>query len=92
MWIGENGISDAKDTLREEYLKKHLWVVSHALNKGYDIKGYHVWTLLDSFNWKSGFADKYGIFEVDFESTEKTRTLRKGAQCFIDLAKSGRYA
>lgn len=92
MWIGENGISDAKDTLREEYFKKHLWVVSHAINKGYDIQGYHVWTLLDSFNWKSGFADKYGIYEVNFESAEKTRTLRKGAQCIIDLAKTGRYA
>lgn len=92
MWIGENGISDAKDTLREEYFKKHLWVVSYALKQGYEIKGYHVWTLLDSFNWKSGFADKYGLYEVDFESEEKTRTLRKGAQCIIELATTGRYA
>ncbi len=89
MWIGENGIADAGDQKREDYFKKHLWVVSYALKKGYDIRGYHVWTLLDSFNWKTGFMEKYGMYEVDFDTLE--RALRPGARCVVNLAKNGAY-
>lgn len=89
LWIGENGICDASDTKREDYFKKHLWVVWYAKQCGYDIRGYHVWTLMDSFNWNSGFADKYGIYKVDFDTYE--RTLRDGARCLVTLAKNGRY-
>lgn len=89
MWIGENGICDASDTKRDDYFKKHLWVTWYAKQLGYDIRGYHVWTLMDSFNWNTGFANKYGIYKVDFNTYE--RTLRDGAKSLITLAKNGRY-
>ncbi len=89
MWIGENGICDASDTKREDYFKTHLWVVWYAKQCGHDIRGYHVWTLMDSFNWHTGFANKYGIYKVDFETYE--RTMRDGAKCLVHLAKNGTY-
>lgn len=92
MWIGENGIADASDTRREEYFKKHLWVVAYALKQGYDIRGYHVWTLLDSFNWKTGYKEKYGLYGVDYENSTLERTLRPGSSNLVNLIKTGSYA
>lgn len=86
MYIGENGVADAHDKVREMYIKQHLYVVSLALSYGYDIRGYFYWTFMDTFGWTSKYNSKYGLYAVNFETQE--RTLRPSAVDFIEFVKS----
>ncbi|HEX2978620.1 MAG TPA: family 1 glycosylhydrolase [Candidatus Babeliales bacterium] len=86
IYITENGVSDRSGDKREEYLKKHLYIVSEAIKDGFDIRGYHYWSFMDHFSWSTaGFKKKYGIYEVDYEGNTLTRTLRENAKWFVAL-------
>ncbi|SFG57254.1 Glycosyl hydrolase family 1 [Streptomyces mirabilis] len=34
--------------------------------------GYHVWSVLDNFEWNLGYAQRFGIVRVDYETLERT--------------------
>lgn len=87
--ITENGFAATTD-LRDEYLKKHLYVVYKAMKEGIDIRGYLFWTLTDCFGWNSGQHSRHGIFAVDFDTQQ--RTFRSGAQYLIDVIRTKSYA
>ncbi|MGB2169137.1 MAG: glycoside hydrolase family 1 protein [Poseidonia sp.] len=78
--ITENGVADAQDTLREEHLRRHLWVLSNALRDGHDVRSYHHWSLLDNFEWAEGYSMRFGLHHVDFETQE--RTLRPSGEAY----------
>ncbi len=80
IYITENGIADMKDDRRALFIKRYLYALSKALEDGYDVKGYFYWSLLDNFEWAFGYDMKFGLFEVNFETQE--RSLRKGAEVF----------
>lgn len=58
--ISENGWSDdgrLNDVDRVEYLKDHLTEVVKAVrNDGCNVKGYTVWSIIDNFEWLSGYT------------------------------------
>ena len=66
--VTENGVADANDSLRSEHLKRHLWVLSKAIEDGHDVRSYHHWSLLDNFEWAEGYAMRFGLHEVNFET------------------------
>ena len=80
LYIMENGAAfdDAKvrgevaDPQRIDYLRRHLEAVADARETGVDVRGYFVWSLLDNFEWASGYARRFGIVHVDYESLERT--------------------
>lgn len=82
MYIMENGIADKKGNMRELFLKLHLYAVVKAAEK-YDVRGYFTWTLLDNFEWRKGYTECYGLYEVNRETQE--RTLREGSKQFIEF-------
>lgn len=75
--ITENGLADATDTLRGDFIKKHLYVLSEVLKEGYDVRGYYFWSLLDNFEWLEGYDKRFGLFQVDYKTFK--RTLNKGS-------------
>jgi beta-glucosidase len=81
--ITENGISDAKDDRREKYIKQSLYAVSRAIKDGYNIRGFYYWTLMDNFEWAEGYTQKFGLYEVNLQTNE--RTLRNGSRAFIEI-------
>ncbi|MEX0940377.1 MAG: family 1 glycosylhydrolase [Candidatus Babeliales bacterium] len=83
IYITENGIADSTDQIRNEFIKKHLYIVNKAIADGFDIRGYHYWTLLDSLGWKKGYGSKYGIYQVNPETYE--RSLRDGAKPLVQF-------
>lgn len=85
IYITENGVPDAKDDRREDFIKRYLYVLSEAIKDGYDIRGYYYWSLMDNFEWDEGYAKKFGLYEVDFV-TQK-RTLRNGARAYQKAVK-----
>ncbi len=81
--VTENGLADNDDTLKQDFIRRHLYAVAQAIADGYDVRGYYYWTLLDNFEWDHGYNHKFGLFNVDPKTQE--RTLKSGSREFIDF-------
>ncbi|MFL6137765.1 MAG: glycoside hydrolase family 1 protein [Frankiaceae bacterium] len=75
--ITENGaafddlVDDAgrvHDPKRIAYLRDHLAAVRRAIDAGVEVRGYFLWSLLDNFEWAHGYAKRFGIVHVDFDT------------------------
>lgn len=49
------------------YFYMYLNVVNEVIEKGVDICGYFVWSLMDNFEWVLGYLKCFGIVYVDYE-------------------------
>lgn len=91
VYITENGVSDffgTEDTERVEYFNSYLESVLKAINEGCNIKGYIAWTLIDSFEWSSGFTETFGLYHVDFNSPQKTRSAKMSAKVYKKIVET----
>lgn len=84
--ITENGIADASDSKRSEFLRTHLDQVLNAIKDGAPVEGYCHWSLLDNFEWIEGFTPRFGLLEVDYKTFK--RTPRKSAELFREFTTS----
>lgn len=66
----ENGQVHDKD--RVEFIQTHFDQASRAIESGVPLKGYYVWSLMDNFEWAFGYAKRFGILYVDFDTQERT--------------------
>jgi len=83
IYITENGIADAKDTLREKFIPTALAAMHQAIANGADVRGYLYWSLLDNFEWDKGFWLRFGLVAVDY-ATQK-RTVRPSALVYAKI-------
>jgi len=60
------------DTQRTEFILDHVDAIADAIERGADVRGYFVWSLLDNFEWAWGYDERFGIVRVDYESLERT--------------------
>ena len=60
------------DIKRTAYLESHLQSLQRAISEGAPVKGYFAWSLLDNFEWAEGYAKRFGIVHVDYETLERT--------------------
>ena len=74
------------DPLRVAYLRDHLRAVAAAIAAGVDLRGYFAWSLLDNLEWSLGFAKRFGIVHVDFET--QTRTPKDSALFYAGVIAS----
>ncbi len=75
--ITENGLADADDKLRSKFIQDHVAVLATAIADGIDIRGYLHWSLIDNFEWREGFAPRFGLITVDYQTM--ARTIRPSA-------------
>ncbi len=66
----EHGVVD--DQPRIDYLDAHLNAVATAIRRGVDVRGYYTWSLLDNFEWAEGYAQRFGLVHVDYETQKRT--------------------
>jgi beta-glucosidase len=88
LYITENGIADREDRMREKFLNAHLEVIEQSRHSGVDIRGYYYWSLLDNFEWIKGFAPRFGLYRVDYDTLE--RSLNPSAKALVDWIKTPR--
>ncbi|XP_055845085.1 myrosinase 1-like [Episyrphus balteatus] len=87
----ENGWSDSgglDDYMRIEYVKNHLQAVLNAINDGCNVTSYAPWSLVDSFEFLNGYADKFGFYAVNMTSPNKERTPKKSARYYKKVIKT----
>ena len=63
------------DRSRASYLVAYLRELSAAIEAGCDVRGYFVWTLVDNFEWASGFTHRFGIVELDRDTLSRRPKL-----------------
>jgi beta-glucosidase len=85
--VSETGIADADDTRRLNFLKDHLVQMKKAMDEGVPIHGFCYWTLVDNFEWNSGYYPKFGLYTVDLFSKDQKRTLRPSGEWFSKMIK-----
>lgn len=91
LYVTENGaafdhpVIDGRvpDIQRRDYIARHIEAVGRAIRRGVPMAGYMVWSLLDNFEWASGYAKRFGIVHVDY-STQR-RTLKDSALWYRDF-------
>jgi beta-glucosidase len=75
------------DPQRVAYLAAHIEALAAALEQGANITGYFAWSLLDNFEWMSGYTKRFGLFRVDYATQE--RIWKDSARWYQQLATSG---
>ena len=80
LFVSEGGIADAVDSGRAEYITRQVAGVWQAVQDGADVRGHMYWSLLDNYEWALGFAKRFGLIAVDFDSQE--RTIRPSAYVY----------
>jgi len=79
------GYVDDQDRL--DYLRAHVRVAEEALAAGVDLRGFFVWSFLDNFEWAEGYAIRFGIVRVDYET--QRRIPKASARWYSRLARTG---
>ena len=73
------------DSDRVMYLRACLGQLQRATSEGVPVGGCFLWSAQDNFEWTYGFADRFGLVHVDFDTLERTPKL--SAQWFREAAR-----
>ena len=96
LYVTENGMADddrpdadgfVDDPVRLAYVEDHLRAVHDSMQRGADVGGYFVWSLLDNYEWAWGYTKRFGIVRVDYDT--QRRTPKASARWYADVAGSG---
>lgn len=81
IYVMENGFGSTDDRLddagriadrhRIDYLKRYTDAMRAAMAAGADVRGYFVWSLLDNFEWNSGYGPRFGLVYVDYATQRR---------------------
>ncbi|XP_052743241.1 myrosinase 1 [Bicyclus anynana] len=91
-FITENGYSttayNLADYERVKYMRDHLEQMLLSIKEDkVSVVGYAAWSLVDNFEWLGGYSTKFGLYEIDYEHPNRTRTARASAhyyRCVIE--------
>jgi len=86
VYVTENGLADATDARRADFIREHLRWVHRAIEEGVEVKGYFHWSLIDNFEWAEGYSKKFGLVEVDHATQE--RRPRPSAEVYAAIARA----
>ncbi|ASK62411.1 6-phospho-beta-glucosidase [Virgibacillus phasianinus] len=78
-----------QDTYRIAFIKDHLKWIHRALEEGANVKGYHLWTLMDNWSWLNAYKNRYGFISVDLKTM--TRTPKKSAWWFKEVIRNNGF-
>jgi beta-glucosidase len=96
-YIAENGSAfddemtpegEIIDLDRRELLRNYLISLHRAADEGFDIRGYFGWSVMDNFEWAEGYAKRFGLIHVDYETQKRTPKL--SAQWFSTVCRENR--
>lgn len=97
IYVTENGCSygdtpgpdgRVRDVRRCRYYYDHLVACHRAIEDGVPLRGYFAWSFLDNFEWDRGYAQRFGLHHVDYDS--QVRVPKDSARLFRRIALENR--
>jgi len=88
IYVTENGIGTHDDARRITFIDQALDGVRDCLDDGIPVHSYLYWSLLDNFEWTSGYAIPFGLVSVDRQDFD--RMLKPSALHLGAIARSNR--
>ena len=86
--LTENGIDTLDETQRVAHLSASLTEMEECMKAGIPILGYIHWSLIDNFEWSSGYAPRFGLVACD--RTTFKRTPKSSAAGYARLVREMR--
>ncbi|XP_024024270.1 beta-glucosidase 11 isoform X2 [Morus notabilis] len=92
IYIHENGQRTRRnltlvDWARIEYLQAYIGGVMDTIRDGTNVKGYFVWSFMDSFELMDGYESRFGLYYVDFDDSELKRLPKLSAHWYSHFLK-----
>lgn len=88
--VTEHGVNSSDDKVRAHLIPAALAELKKAIDDGVPVKGYVHWSLLDNFEWVSGYKHQYGLIAVD--RTNFKRTPKPSARVLGAIARANSLA
>ena len=86
IYVTENGIATDNDERRVAFIDQALAGVRECLDAGIPVHSYLYWSLLDNFEWTSGYGKHFGLVAVDRQTFR--RTLKPSARHLGSIARA----
>lgn len=79
--VTENGIATADDLQRIRFIDEALKGVQSCIKDGIDVGAYLHWSLIDNYEWQSGYSMHFGLMCRDEDHTPKHSLKHLGSWC-----------
>ena len=53
-------------------LDEHLTALRDSKDRGADVRGYYYWSFVDNYEWNHGMDMRFGLYELNTETKERT--------------------
>lgn len=85
-----NADGSVEDDNRIDYLRRHIKACHSAAAQGVKLEGYYVWTLMDDFEWPTGYQNPFGLLHVDRSTL--CRTVKKSGYWYGKVAEENGFS
>jgi beta-glucosidase len=75
------------DPDRVRFLADHIEACADAVAAGVPLRGHFAWSLLDNFEWAEGYAKRFGLVHVDYETQQ--RRVKDSGRWYADFLRRG---
>jgi beta-glucosidase len=98
VYVTENGCGSDKETIGDDgqvndrprisFLTEYTDAMAQAISEGCDVRGYFIWSLLDNFEWGSGYGNRFGLIYVDYQTLK--RIPKASSRWYADLIRTAK--
>ena len=80
-WVCLDG--KVHDGQRADFIARYLLELEKAIDEGIPVIGYQYWSIMDNFEWNSGYDCRFGLIYVDYRTLE--RTIKDSARFYTEV-------
>ena len=96
LYVTENGQScddrifldgQVHDPDRIDFTARYLMALRQAVEEGVPVRGYFHWSLMDNFEWNSGYGERFGLVYVDYADSQR-RIIKDSGRWYRQVIES----